>query len=265
MLNINTISGLAIPEKLRNIPDAPKKLWYRGTLPDPTVPTVAIVGTRKPTTYGRGTTTAIAEGLARRGVVIVSGMAHGVDGIAHQACLRVQGTTVAVLPSGVDTPYPSAHRGLADSILEQGGALISEFEPGTPAYQVNFLQRNRLVIGLADILVVTEATVRSGTMNTTSHALAQGKEVYVVPGNITSPLSAGCNALIATGATPITDIEAFIDSIAPKTASAMKKAYSPQEQVVLELLETGVSDGDELQQKAALRPLNICKLSLCSR
>lgn len=256
MNKINDISTIPLPERLRTIPDAPDALWCRGQIPDQTRTAVAIVGTRKPTAYGRSMTESIAAQLAQRGVVIISGLAHGVDGIAHQACVRARGTTVAVLPCGLDRVYPAAHRGLAASIIESGGALLSDYEPGTDVMQFRLLQRNRLVIGLADILVITEASLRSGTMNTAGHALAQGKDVYVVPGNITSPLSAGCNSLIAQGAIPIVDIDAFVDAIAPRTKTAPKHmAYSENEQAIIDLLESGVVDGDVIQQKAAsIRP-----------
>jgi len=252
MNKINTISGLNLPRRLRDIPDAPNILFFRGMLPDDSLPAIAIVGTRKPTSYGRQVTEQIASGLAARGAIIVSGLAHGVDGIAHRATLKAGGKTVAVLPSGLDSPYPSAHRGLAEDIVTSGGALISEYAPGTPAMQHNFLRRNRLVIGMADLLVVTEAALRSGTMNTTSHALAQGKDVYVVPGNITSPMSAGCNALITQGAFPITDIDEFIEKLFPRAKSRTVISYSDAERQIVELLENGVTDGDILQRDSGL-------------
>ncbi len=252
MNKINTISGLNLPRRLRDIPDAPNILFFRGMLPDESLPAIAIVGTRKPTSYGRQATEQIASGLAARGAIIVSGLAHGVDGIAHRATLKAGGKTVAVLPSGLDSPYPSAHRGLAEDIVTAGGALISEYAPGTPAMQHNFLRRNRLVIGMADLLVVTEAALRSGTMNTTSHALAQGKDVYVVPGNITSPMSAGCNALITQGAFPITDIDEFIEKLFPRAKSRTVISYSDAERQIVELLENGVTDGDILQRDSGL-------------
>lgn len=252
MKNINIISGLDIPKRLQTIPQAPTKLFYRGILPDEKLLHVAIIGSRKPSSYGRLVTEKIASGLAERGAVIVSGMAHGVDGIAHHACLKAGGITVALLPGGIDTPYPSSHRGLAEEIVEKGGALIGEDELGTPAMQFRCLKRNRLVIGMADILIVTEANIRGGSMGTASLALEQGKDVYAVPGNITSPLSGGPNALIASGAQPITYIERFIDDLLPKSTVRKPQAYSAAENSILELLEHGVTDGDELQQKSGL-------------
>ena len=256
-MKINSISASdpVFPQRLTVIPQPPRKLYVIGTIP--TYATgVAIVGTRKPTAYGKQVTSMIAERLAERGAVIVSGLAHGVDGIAHQGALRVGGKTVAVLPSGPDQIYPSAHQALAKNIADRHGALISEYEPGAPPLQYRFLERNRLVSGLADIIVITEASIRSGTMNTASHALEQGKDVYAVPGPITSPMSAGCNALIAQGAAPIVNIEQFVDQLLPKVSAKQLTilAETKEEQTILDLLVRGVSDGDELQVESRLDP-----------
>jgi DNA processing protein len=256
-MKINSISGTdpEFPPRLQVIPHRPKRLYITGQLPDYNLG-VAIVGTRKPTAYGRQVTAEIASRLAERGAVIVSGLAHGIDGIAHEASLKVGGHTIAVLPSGLDQVYPSAHRNLAERITTQGGALVSEYNPGTPPLQYRFLERNRLVSGLADIVIVTEAGIRSGTMNTTMHALEQGKDIYAVPGPITSSMSAGCNALIAQGATPIVNIEQFVDHLLPKASAKQLTilADTREEQVILDLLLRGVSEGDELQSESKLDP-----------
>lgn len=256
-MKINSISGTdpAFPSRLQEIPQRPKHLYSISTLPAYNLG-VAIVGTRKPTAYGRQVTTDLASRLAERGATIVSGLAHGVDGIAHEATLKVGGTTIAVLPSGLDQVYPSSHRALAQKIVEQGGALVSEYAPGTPALQYRFLERNRIVSGLADIVIVTEASIRSGTMNTTMHALEQGKDVYAVPGPITSAMSAGCNALIAQGATPIVNIDEFVERVLPKTSKSQLTilAQTSDEQTIIDLLSAGVSEGDELQIGSKLDP-----------
>lgn len=252
-MKINTISVSELPSRLRALPDAPKQLWYRGTLPDETRPAVAIVGTRKPTSYGRAVTEQLASKLAERGVVIVSGLALGIDSIAHQAALKVDGTTVAVLPSGVDNPYPATHRSLANEIIEKGGALLGEYPLGMPGLPHHFLERNRLVSGLSDIVVVTEAANRSGTFNTVSHALTQGKDVYAVPGSILSPMSHGPNQLITTGAGAIVDIDAWVDQLFPRSLKeALALHYSSDEQTIIDLLRAGVSDGDEIHAKSGL-------------
>lgn len=255
MMKINSISvsDPDFPERLRTIPQPPETLYHVGTLPNYTVG-VAIVGTRKPTAYGRQVTAELANRLTERGAVIISGLAHGIDGIAHEAMIKAGGKGIAVLASGLDSIYPSSHRQLAVNILEKGGALLGENPPGTPPLQYRFLERNRLVSGLADIIIVTEASIRSGTMNTVAHALEQGREVYAVPGPITSVMSAGCNNLIAQGATPIVSIEAFIEQLfpAPTKRQLTLLAHNQSEQTILELISHGVSDGEDLQQQSAL-------------
>lgn len=254
-MKINSISSITdpLPSRLESIPERPHALYSKGQLPEYRLG-VAIVGTRKPTAYGRQVTAELAGRLAERGVVIISGLAHGVDGIAHEAALGARGQTVAVLACGLDQVYPAAHRGLAEKMITSGGALISEYAPGTPPLPHRFLERNRLVSGLADIVIVTEASLRSGTMNTVSHALGQGKDVYAVPGPITSAMSAGCNALIAQGANPIVSIEQFIDQVAPIAVPSQISVFAdnPEEQRILDLLMGGASDGDALQKESGL-------------
>jgi DNA processing protein len=253
-INSISVSDPCFAEKLIGVEPALKQLYYLGN-PDCTGPSVAIVGTRRPTTYGIAVTTALAEGLAKRGVCIISGLALGIDALAHKGALNVGGRTVAVLANGLDTITPASHRQLALSILKQNGALLSEYEPGIPPLQFRFLERNRLVAGLADTLIVTEAGRRSGTMNTVMHALSQGKEVYAVPGNISSPMSAGCNTLIEQGATPLVDIESFIDRFAPPSKELVQPsllAYTPEEQAIVTLLQAGIQDGEALQKQSKL-------------
>ena len=256
-MKINSISGTspAFPSRLQEIPQRPDRLYSMGIIPEYSLG-VSIVGTRKPTAYGRQVTIDIASRLAERGAAVISGLAHGVDGIAHEAALKAGGTTIAVLPSGLDQIYPSAHRGLATRIVEQGGGIISEYAPGTPPLQYRFLERNRLVSGLGDIVIVTEAGIRSGTMNTTMHALEQGKDVYAVPGPITSAMSAGCNALITQGATPIVSVEEFVERLLPTPSKSQLTilAQTTEEQTIIDLLANGVSEGDELQAKSELDP-----------
>ena len=254
-MKINSIlaNHADFPEKLRFIPDAPRELFYRGNLPEQGRLHVAIIGSRKPTAYGREVTQKLAEGLAARGAVIVSGLALGVDAIAHQGALSVGGMTIAVLAGGVDKPSPFTNRAIAEGILDGHGAIVSEYEPGIPPIARNFVIRNRIVSGLSDILIVTEASERSGTLNTVSHALTQGRDVYAVPGNITSPSSRGCNRLIAQGASPITDIDEFIAQLFPEESDApMLFAATPDEKAILDLLKAGVRDGDELHEKSGL-------------
>ena len=242
-------------ETLVNIPDAPKTLYFKGQLPKKRIKTVAIVGTRKPTVYGREVTTRLAGELARNGIIVVSGMALGIDGVAHRAALDASGITLAVLANGVDTFYPRSNTNLGQKIIEKGGAVISEYKPGTPALPHQFLARNRIVSGLADVVVVVEAAIRSGTLSTANHALNQGKDVFAVPGNITSPLSAGCNKLIKMGAQPLTDINELIDFLLPKnrqTNFSEILVSSPEEAKILEIIKSGIRDGDEIFKTSGL-------------
>lgn len=237
---------------LTHIPAAPKQLFIMGTLPSQRLPSVAIVGTRKPSSYGKEVTQRLAYDLAKKGVVIISGLALGVDGIAHRAALEAGGTTIAVLANGLSQIYPATHKDLADQILREGGAVLSEYEPETSARSYQFLQRNRIVSGLSDAIVITEAAARSGTLNTAMHALEQGKEVFVVPGNITSPLSAGCNTLLKQGARPATSADDILEVIAPdllQAQASLALGDSPLETAIIQLLGTGVRDGEELQQR----------------
>jgi DNA processing protein len=254
-MKINTISPLGHKylQIIDTIAAKPKRLYFIGKLPETRQPTVAIVGTRKPTSYGREVTYQIAYDLAKRGVIVVSGLALGVDGIAHRAALDAGGTTLAILANGVDIIYPASHKELANNIIKNGGAIISDYEPGTAARDFQFIERNRIVSGLSDAIIITEAAIRSGTMSTAAHALDQGREVFVVPGNITSPLSAGCNKLIKQGATPITCAEDVLEIIAPdllQGQSLLPLGANALETKIIKLLQSGVRDGDDLQTQS---------------
>lgn len=256
-MKINTISpqDQNFTQIIGDIVNRPKRLYFTGKLPETRKPTVAIVGSRRPTSYGKEVTFKLAYDLAKRGLIIISGLAIGVDTIAHKAALDAGGTTIAVLAGGVDTIYPATNRGLAQEILDNDGAIVSEYEPGTLARDFQFLERNRIVSGLSDAIIVTEAAARSGTLATVAHALDQNREVFVVPGNITSPLSAGCNNLIKQGAYPITGSDDVLEIIAPdllKTQSILPLGSTPLESEIIHLLQSGVRDGDELQEKTAV-------------
>lgn len=257
MIKINKCS----PDKhkylqiLNTLAKKPKTLYYRGELPDQRRPTVAVVGSRKPTAYGRQVTDKIASELASRGIVIVSGLALGIDSIAHRAALDAGGTTLAVLANGVDDITPRSHQSLGEDIIKRGGAILSEYEPGTPAYPSSFLERNRIVSGLSDAVLITEAAQRSGTLSTAAHALEQGKDVFVVPGNITSPMSSGCNNLIRQGALVATSAEDIIAQIAPdklQSQTSITLGANPTETAIIKLLQAGWRSGDEIQTKLQL-------------
>lgn len=239
-------------KRLQHIANAPKSLYYIGNLPQTEVKCVAIVGSRRPTAYGKAVTELITESLASHGIYILSGLALGVDAIAHTAALKVDGHTIAVVPSGLDDPYPRSNHQLARRILEHGDALIGEYENGYRPHEYDFLRRNRIVSGLADAVIVTEANIRSGTMSTVAHALEQGRTVYAVPGPITSPLSAGCNKLIAQGARPVTDIETLLDEFGCDDKQPELFGDTPEEAFLIKLVKSGVSDGEELLAQSAI-------------
>ena len=251
-MKINAITPDSHPflTPLTALAQVPFRIYYRGNLPNTRIPSIAIVGTRKPTAYGHEVTMKFADALARKGVIIVSGLALGVDAIAHRACLDAGGTTIAVLPNSVDTFYPRTNANLADAIIQKGGAVLSEYEPPTPMRTFQLLARNRLVSGLSDAILITEAAERSGTLSTAAHALEQGKEVFVVPGNITSPMSAGCNALIKQGAHIVTSADDILEIVAPdllRNQSTLPLGTTPLETTILQLLGQGMRDGDELR------------------
>ena len=232
-----------------------KKLYFIGQIPEKQLPTVAIVGSRKPTAYGKEVAYKLAYELAQKGIIIVSGLALGIDSIAHRGALEADGTTLAVLANGLDYIYPRSHHALAQQIVKQNGAIISEYEPHVEAYPNHFLERNRIVSGLSDAVIVVEAASRSGTLNTAAHALEQGREVFAVPGNITSPLSAGCNNLLKQGATPVTSSEDVLQIITPQTGTSPHQyalGDTEEEYQILQLLKQGIRDGEILQQKSAL-------------
>ena len=232
-------------------------LWYMGRMPT-VQPTVAVVGSRKPTSYGRAVSQQIVSELARHGVIIVSGLAIGHDSIAHKTCLEAGGTTVAVIGNGLNDIHPHSNQQLAAEIINNNGAIISEYPPDEPVYPSHFLERNRLISALADIVVIIEAGERSGTLNTASHALSQGKDVMAVPGNITSPLSRGCNRLIAQGATPVLSAQDILDRLDITNQPLAKQTTnhirfdSPDAQRLYNLILAGEMDGDKLLQQSHL-------------
>ena len=262
-MKINKIlpANSVFTEKLSLIDNAPEYINYLGELPESVTTVVAIVGTRKPSRYGVEVTSRIAYDLAKSGVIIVSGLALGVDALAHQAALDAGGITIGVVMDELPDISPKTNVPLAKRMIVSGGAVISEWSKGdnTTFNRASFLKRNRLVSGLADAIIITEAAAKSGTLNTASHALAQGREVFVVPGNITSPLSEGCNNLLKQGATPITCAQDVLEVIAPDLLLSNKQKQpsllfgdTPAETTILQLIASGVRDGEALQQQSKL-------------
>lgn len=257
---IYTIQSKAedFPDVLRNIPDPSARLHIVSSNWQELLqrPWVAIVGSRKVTDYGRIVTTRLATDLARAGVVIVSGLAIGVDGIAHRAALDAGGLTVAVLAGGLDYIYPASHQQLAHHIVNQSGALISEYPAGTPSYAAHFIARNRLVSGLSQAVVITEAAEKSGTLHTARFALEQGKDVFAVPGNITSSTSVATNRLLQSGAMLVTESKDILQRLGIKLPKQRPlHGDTPQEQCLLDLLREGTSEGTVLLEQSALDPV----------
>lgn len=232
-----------------------KSLWYIGKIPETPCTSVAIVGTRKPTSYGQEMTYKLSYELASRGVIVVSGLALGVDGIAHKAALDAGGTTIAVLPTSLTNVHPKTHYELAKRIIQQGGALITEYSPDDCVHKGNFLARNRIVSALCDGVLITEAAARSGTLATAAFALEQGKQVMALPGNVTSPMSAGCNKLLKQGAKAVTEASDVLEELGIATEPAQTQlllAQTPEEAIIIKLIQQGMRDGDEIHQNSGL-------------
>ncbi|MFP4321639.1 MAG: DNA-processing protein DprA [Anaerolineales bacterium] len=197
--HVITLDDAAYPPLLKELPDAPVVLYVKGELTPEDGQAVALVGTRKASSYGKLVAQNLAAELATQRLTVVSGLAHGIDAVAHRAALDAGGRTLAVLGTGIDTVYPSEHRHLAADIIRQG-ALVTEFAPGTRPERGNFPIRNRIISGLCLGTVVVEAPARSGSLQTANLAAEQGREVFAVPGNINHPNSEGANRLIQDGA-----------------------------------------------------------------
>ena len=211
-IKILTWQDEAYPQRLKEIDQPPPVLYLRGDyLPDDLF-AVAIVGTRRVTAYGRQITEELSSFLAGHGITIVSGLARGVDAIAHQTALKSGGRTLAVLGSGVDKIYPPEHRGLAEKMMEHG-AVMSDYAPGTPPDAANFPPRNRIISGLSLAVVVIEAGETSGALITAEFAAEQGREVFAVPGSILAPQSKGTNKLIQNGALPLLSVNDLMQAL----------------------------------------------------
>ncbi len=260
-----TVDEKEYPGRLRDIPDAPPFLFFKGELPGDNEPAVAMVGSRKCSIYGREMCLKFSESLAAAGIEIISGMAAGVDGFAHRGAIKAGGKTYAVLGCGVDVCYPAMNRDIFDTLsgkqdrirtdkTESGGdnvksygGIISEYYPGDKALPYNFPQRNRIISGLCDILLVVEAGKKSGTFITVDHALEQGREIFAIPGRIGDTVSDGCNSLIKNGAMMATEPDDIIEelknhyemllTVEKKKKKTVKEKLSGEEKEVYDRLE----------------------------
>ncbi len=248
------------PDFLRNIHDPPLALYVRGEFKSRDAESVAIVGTRRPTHYGREVAERFSFTLCKSGITVVSGLAEGIDTVAHEAALKARGRTLAVMGSGFMNIYPTRNRGLCEKILESG-AVISEFPLAKRPDKTTFPMRNRIVSGLSRVVLVIEAGRRSGALITATQALEQGRTVYAVPGRVDSPASEGTNLLIKDGAGVATRPDDIIDEFDnlfginagcfPATARAV---LDDREKLLLGLLESGPVGVDVLIRESSLDP-----------
>jgi DNA processing protein len=211
-ITVLTWDDAGYPQRLKEIEQPPPVLYLRGALTADDDWAVAVVGTRRLTAYGRQVAEQVAGFLAQNGITVVSGLARGIDAVAHQAALNAGGRTLAVLGSGVDRIYPPEHRRLAEQIIAHGG-LVGDYAPGTAPDATNFPPRNRIISGLSRAVVVVEAGETSGALITASFAAQQGREVFAVPGNILAAQSKGTNLLIQQGAQPLLDFNALLEAL----------------------------------------------------
>ncbi len=243
------------PPALRQLHDAPLYLIARGTPMDDR-PAVAIVGARRATSYGTETARLFAEGLAAAGVTVVSGLARGIDGAAHEGTLAARGRTIAVLGSGIDVIYPAEHAGLAGRIVETG-TLLSERPVGAAPVASHFPARNRILAAMTQGTIVIEAAERSGSLITARLANECGREVFAVPGRIDSPLSFGAHLLIRDGATLVRDVDDVLEQIAPALAGAGRAGSSGEKAdsgviALIELLRNEPRAVDDLIRESRL-------------
>jgi DNA processing protein len=255
-ITVLTRDDPAYPRPLAEIPAPPPVLYAKGHLAIEDGLAVAIVGTRRMTGYGRDVTHRLATDLAEAGVTIVSGLALGVDAIAHQAALRAGGRTLAVLGCGVNVVYPSDHGHLARRVVE-GGALLSDYPPDRKADAPNFPARNRIIAGLTLATIVTEAPERSGALITTAFAADYGRDVFVVPGSVLAASSAGCNRLLREGARPVTCADDVLDDLnlgrrRDQVAVQAALPLDDDERRVLALLSAEPQHIDEIAAAAGL-------------
>lgn len=254
--NINTLSigDDDYPKLLKEIADPPLILFVKGNLKTKNN-TFAIVGARRPTQYGMGTTITISEKISQTGMVIVSGMAIGIDTLSHKGALNVGGRTIAVLGSGIDESsiYPSSNRDLSQKILENDGALVSEYPPGYQIYKTNFPERNRIISGLSKGVLIVEARIRSGALITANFALEQNREVFAIPGDINRKESEGPNNLIKQGAKPVTSYQDVLEEFGIESEKEQKiKADSEEEAKILEVLKDAPLYIDSIAKKSGL-------------
>ncbi|MDD6578468.1 MAG: DNA-processing protein DprA [Lachnospiraceae bacterium] len=245
------------PKRLREVIDHPYGLYYRGRLVNPEARAASIVGARRCSAYGYSTAKEIGYLLGRTGFTVVSGMARGIDSAGQEGCLEAGGRTVAVLGSGVDVIYPPENKNLYQRILEQG-CVLSEFAPGTPPIGKHFPQRNRIISGLSDHVIVVEARIRSGSLITAQMACQQNRNLLVVPGRINDPMSQGTNHLIEMGATIIPSEERLIEKLSEEAGMPLhllpekKVSLTMREKCLYQCMDYYAKSGEKLLAESGL-------------
>lgn len=245
------------PDRLLQIPDCPALLYVRGNINSLKNPSIGVVGSRKYSNYGKTMSEKFSKECAFSNLTIVSGLALGIDAIAHRATLDSGGITIGVLGCGLDQIYPISNANLAKEIIEQNGAIISEFPPGTPPYKQNFPLRNRIIAGLSLGVLVIEAAVKSGALITAYEALDYNREVFAIPGDIERETSKGTNLLIQKGAKLVTEIDDILVELNIETKNFEQRAAeilpeTNEEKIIFEILRNGESDGDFLVKESNL-------------
>lgn len=243
-----TLHDPRYPEQLKNITTPPLGLFVRGDCALLSQPQLAMVGARSATPQGLENARGFAAELSRRGVLITSGLAIGVDGAAHAGALDAKAPTIAVCGTGLDRVYPARHKALAQAILDGGGALVSEFAPGTEALPQNFPSRNRILSGLSLGVLVVEASRESGSLITARRAVEQGREVFAIPGSIHNPLAKGCHQLIREGAKLVESVDDVLLELAPKLGAWLRE----QTPAVMPVDQPGDDDSATSQLLAVL-------------
>jgi len=260
-----TIYDKEYPKLLKEIYDAPAILYVKGNIDALNCPSLGVVGSRKYSQYGASVGYKLSKECAMSGLTIISGLALGIDAIAHRAAIDAGGVTVGVLGCGLDQVYPVSNHNLGKEIIAKAGAIISEFPIGTPPMKQNFPTRNRIIAGLSLGTLVVEAAFDSGSLITAGLALEYNREVFSVPGNIDSQMSEGTNKLIKEGAIPVTETGDILKilNIEEKTNIVKAKQILPEtkeEGIIVELLKTGEKSGDELIEKSKLNVIELNSL-----
>jgi DNA processing protein len=260
------LSNKHYPDKLRQLNSPPKNINIAGNEFEKifSQPALGVIGSRKATSYGRDVTESLIGSIADKNVVIVSGLALGIDGISHKVALDRKAKTMAVLPSGIKQIYPATHRSLAKRIIDENGLLVSEYADDFRPRKESFIQRNRIIAAMSDALLITEAAEKSGSLHTANFALELGKPVLAVPGSINSPTSRGTNNLIKSGATLVSGEQDILDALGIKENRLIQERFlgdTEEETILIKLIQTGVTSGEEIHFNSQL-PIEIFQQTL---